>query len=296
MWPFAVKDDRPATVWKFETPPVPRGPISFGKEARDALVGQPGRSARQRGNLKPNPLFRSPAGPEPSGKGLAKGRPESLLEGTTAPASKGSPGEERTVGKPGSPGGEEPQGGQSPACRKDVHRDGRRLAGKTFQDGRRLAGKTSEQAETELALSKSEGMARSLLRTIPDRALQELAPAELDWEPTGVERPRPEPEAGPVATPAPFYVPAHRARFWPGSARAPSALFWASVFLVRLPSIQLESSRRRPGPMNSELSNRHCHCCLPRCALLMGPLNGCGVPRRPQPCPGDMATHSISPG
>jgi hypothetical protein len=132
-----------------KTPPVPRGPISFGKEARDALVGQPGRSARQRGNLKPNPLFRSPAGPEPSGKGLAKGRPESLLEGTTAPASKGSPGEERTVGKPGSPGGKEPNG-QSPACRKDVQRMVAGLPERRSQDGRRFAGKTSDRRKRGL--------------------------------------------------------------------------------------------------------------------------------------------------
>jgi hypothetical protein len=34
----------------------------------------------------------------------------------------------------------------------------------------------------------------------------ELAPAEPNWEPTGVARLRPEPETGPVATPAPFCV------------------------------------------------------------------------------------------
>ena len=187
MWPFAVKNDRPETVRKFATPPVPTGSRSFGKETRDALAGQPGRSARRRGNPKPNPLFRSPAGPEPSGDGTAKGRPESLLEGTTAPASKGSPGEERTVGKPGSPGGEEPQDGQSPACRKDVHRESRRLAGWTPNGtvaglperrfgkwspacrrdvSRMVAGSPEDvrQTDTELAPRKSEGMVRSLLR------------------------------------------------------------------------------------------------------------------------------------
>src|SRR3954464_14776416 len=49
-------------------------------------------------------------------------------------------------------------------------------------------------------------MARSLLRTVPDRALKELASPEPDWEPTGVERPRPEPQTGPVATLAPFCI------------------------------------------------------------------------------------------
>src|SRR6476646_7228046 len=49
-------------------------------------------------------------------------------------------------------------------------------------------------------------MARSLLRTVPDWMMLEPAPALSDWEPTGVERPRPEPQTGPVATPAPFCI------------------------------------------------------------------------------------------
>ena len=130
-WPFAVKEGLPETARNSRTPPVPIRSRSFGKETRDALVGQPGRSARRRGNPKPNPLFRSPAEPEPSGKGTAKGRPESLLDGRPEEIRRVRPERNRRSGSRVRPVEEGPQDGQSPGCRKDARQDGRRLAGKT---------------------------------------------------------------------------------------------------------------------------------------------------------------------
>ena len=83
-------------------------------------MGQPGRSARWRGNPKPNPLFRSPAGLEPSGEGNEKGRPGSLLRGRPEGTRRVRP--ERN-GRPG---------------------NRVRPMEKSRQDGRRLAGKTSD--------------------------------------------------------------------------------------------------------------------------------------------------------
>jgi hypothetical protein len=122
-------------------PPVQRGSRSFGKETRDALVGQPGRSARRRGNPKPNPLFRSPAEPEPSGKGTAKGRPESLLEGRPEGTRRVRPERNGRSGSRVRPVGKEPKG-QSPACRKDVHGNVTGLPEGRPRESRRLAGWT----------------------------------------------------------------------------------------------------------------------------------------------------------
>ena len=124
---------------------MPRGPISFGKEARDALVGQPGRSARQRGNLKPNPLFRSPARPEPSGKGIAKGRPESLLDG-----------------RPHRPRRVRPErNGRSGSRVRPVEKSRKRMVAglpeRRSQDGRRFAGKTSDRRRRSLLCQSLKG-------------------------------------------------------------------------------------------------------------------------------------------
>ncbi len=206
------------------------GPTGNGKKLRNAASaerveilregdqgrsgGAAGKKREAAGKPQAEPTFPESGGTIALGRRNRERPPGELARRETGRDLKGSPGEERMVGKPGSPGGKEPQrtiaglpegcpresrrlagwtpDGWSPACRRDV----RRMV--TGSPGRRPTG-GSGACLVEVWRDGSK-----LASIVPDRALSELAPAEPDWEPTGVETPRPEPETGPVATPAPF--------------------------------------------------------------------------------------------
>ena len=93
--------------------------------------GAAGKKREVAGKPKAEPTFPESGGTGAFGQRNRERPPGELARRETGRDLKGSPGEKRTVGRSGSPDGKEPQDGQSPACRKDVHQDGRRLAGET---------------------------------------------------------------------------------------------------------------------------------------------------------------------
>jgi hypothetical protein len=71
--------------------------------------GAAGKKREAAGRPKAEPTFPESGKTCAFGQGNCERPPGELARRETAPASKGSPGEKRTVGKPGSPGGKEPQ-------------------------------------------------------------------------------------------------------------------------------------------------------------------------------------------
>ena len=138
--------------------------------------GAAGKKREAAGKPQAEPTFPESGGTGAFGQRNRERPPGELARRETGRDSKGSPGEKRTVGMPGSPGGKEPQtdnrrlagkmsAGKSPACRMDAQTDGRRLAGKTFAGWSPVRRKDVRQAEAGLASWKSEGTVRSLLRS-----------------------------------------------------------------------------------------------------------------------------------
>jgi hypothetical protein len=148
-------------------------------------------------------------------KEYAKGRPESLLEGRPEGNQRVRPERNGRSGYRVRPV-EKSRKGQSPACRKDVPGWSPACRKDVRTDGSRAC------------LADVRGIRRSLLRLISDRGRPELASEELDWEPTGVARPRPEPTNGAGGDTGPVLhlehravdaAPARRRGLWPMPGR-----------------------------------------------------------------------------
>jgi hypothetical protein len=124
--------------------------------------GAAGKKREAAGRPKAEPTFPESGGTGAFGQRNRERPPGELARRETGRDSKGSPGEERTVGRPGSPGGKEPNG-QSPACRKDVQ--GKSPACR--MDARRMVAGLPERRPTDrngACLVRSEGMVWSLLQ------------------------------------------------------------------------------------------------------------------------------------
>src|SRR6218665_1960164 len=121
-----------------------------------SVGGAAGKKREAAGKPKAEPTFPESGRTRAFGQGKCERPPGELARRETGRDLKGLPGEERTVGKPGSPGGKDAAGtiaGLPEGCPGKVASllDGRP------QDGRRLAGKTSDRRKRSLLRESLKG-------------------------------------------------------------------------------------------------------------------------------------------